>query len=121
MEYPALFHERLEALYTGRFAEIAERLGDDSQTKAREYGLDRHSLSLVLQACGRGIRDKRDHCAFVLLDERYDEYGWRRFLEPRPYNVRRPPTNVVDFHRERAPVSELAWDAALVAAYTTGV
>ena len=56
MEYPALFHQRMEALYANRFAEIAEALGDDARAKAREYARDRLSLSLVLQACGRGIR-----------------------------------------------------------------
>jgi Rad3-related DNA helicase len=99
MEYPMLFHQRLETLYPRRFAEVAEMLGDDPQAEAREYALDRLSLSLVLQACGRGIRSEADHCAFVLLDRRYHDYGWRRFLEPRPYNIRRPETNVLDFHR----------------------
>jgi len=111
--YPALFHQRLEALYAGRFAEIAEALGDDPQAKAREYARDRLSLSLVLQACGRGIRSETDRCAFVLLDKRYHDYGWRRFLEPRPYNVRHPEVNVQGFHREHTTESGQGWDAAL--------
>jgi len=114
MEYPALFHQQLETLHAGRFAEIAERLGDGHQAKAREYALDRHSLSLVLQACGRGIRNERDRCAFVLLDKRYDEYGWRRFLEPRPYNVRRPERTVESFHRMSAVAVSEGWDEAIL-------
>lgn len=114
MEYPALFHERLEALYVGQFTEVAEALGDHARDKAQEYARDRLSLSLVLQACGRGIRSEEDRCAFVLLDERYHEYGWRRFLEPRPYHLRRPVGNVSDFHRGRSGVAEPAWDPALV-------
>ncbi|RME51004.1 MAG: hypothetical protein D6796_01860 [Caldilineae bacterium] len=114
MEYPALFHQRLGALYAERFAEIAEALGDDPQTRAREYALDRLSLSWVLQACGRGIRSETDRCAFVLLDKRYHDYGWRRFLEPRPYNVRQPETNVQGFHQEQRAAPERTWDAALL-------
>ncbi len=115
MEYPALFHRRLEALYADRFAEIAEELGDDPQAKAREYALDRLSLSLVLQACGRGIRNKMDRCAFVLLDRRYHEYGWRRFLEPRPYNVRKPSQAVESFQGIRSVEMSREWDEALTA------
>ena len=114
LEYPALYHKRLQALYQGAFAPIAEERGDDLSEKAREYALDRHSLSLVLQACGRGIRHQRDRCAFVLLDRRYHDYGWRRFLEPRPYNVRCPETSVQSFYRERTTISRLGWDAALI-------
>jgi ribonuclease HIII len=114
MEYPVLFHHRLEGLYTRWFAEIAEGLGDEAGAKAREYALDRLSLSLVLQACGRGIRSKCDRCAFVLLDERYHEYGWRRFLKPRPYNVRRSGKNVSDFHQQSLSAFELDWDLALI-------
>jgi len=74
MEYPSLFHQRLEAKYTAHFAEIAEDLGDDVQAKSRECALDRLSLSWVLQACGRGIRSESDRSAFVLLDKRYHDY-----------------------------------------------
>lgn len=116
MEYPKLFHERLQAVYTRYFAGIAESLGDDPAVKAREYALDRLSLSLVLQACGRGIRHEKDRCAFVLLDRRYDEYGWRRFLMPRPYNVREPQANVEDFHHPPDAFFNLVWDAALLQA-----
>jgi ribonuclease HIII len=114
LEYPALFHQRLEALYASRFAEIAEAMGDDARAKAREYARDRLSLSLVLQACGRGIRNEADRCVFVLLDQRYHEYGWRRFLDPRPYNLRQPAGNAADFHRERAGMTGPAWDPALL-------
>ncbi|MFX0107492.1 MAG: hypothetical protein ACFE7R_04345, partial [Candidatus Hodarchaeota archaeon] len=55
-----------------------------------------------------------DRCAFVLLDRRYHDYDWRRFLDPRPYNVRRPETNVQGFYQERTAVPKLAWDAALI-------
>jgi len=119
--YPALFHQRLEALYAGRFAEIAEALGDDPQAKAREYARDRLSLSLVLQACGRGIRSETDRCAFVLLDKRYHDYGWRRFLEPRPYNLLRPERTVGDFHRTVAVVASGEWDKALVKPSRRGI
>jgi Rad3-related DNA helicase len=115
MEYPVLFHECLEALYAQRFLEIAEGLGDDPEAKAHEYALDRYSLSLVLQACGRGIRSGSDRCVFLLLDRRYHEYDWRRFLEPRPYNVLRPETNVSEFQRVQDLEPGFSWDAALVA------
>jgi ribonuclease HIII len=114
MEYPALFHQRLETLYAEHFVEIAERLGDDQAAKAHEYALDRVSLSLVLQACGRGIRSETDRCDFVLLDKRYHKYGWRRFLQPRPYNVRRPEENTQSFHQEGAIAPGFSWDLALL-------
>ncbi len=100
---------------------IAEALGDDPQAKAREYALDRLSLSLVLQACGRGIRSETDRCAFVLLDKRYHDYGWRRFLEPRPYNLLRPERTVGDFHRTVAVVASGEWDKALVKPSRRGI
>jgi ribonuclease HIII len=114
MEYPVLFHQQLEALYAERFSEVAEVLGDDPEAKAHEYALDRYSLSLVLQACGRGIRDEMDRCAFVLLDERYDEYGWRRFLEPRPYNLQQPRQAAKSFHGKEVTVVSRKWDRALI-------
>jgi len=114
MEYPSLFHQRLAAQYTAHFAAIAEDLGDDVQAKSREYALDRLSLSWVLQACGRGIRSESDRCAFVLLDKRYHEYGWRRFLEPRPYNLRRPEQAVAGFYGAREATVNDRWDEALV-------
>jgi Rad3-related DNA helicase len=120
MEYPVLFHQRLEALYAERFSKVAEDLGDEAVAKAREYALDRYSLSLVLQACGRGIRSKSDRCAFVLLDRRYHEYDWRRFLKPRPYNVRRPARGVESFHGECMSMTTLAWDPALVGCIEQG-
>jgi Rad3-related DNA helicase len=117
MEYPALFHQRLEALYASRFAEIAEVLGDDVRTKAREYARDRLSLSSVLQACGRGIRSDSDRCAFVLLDRRYHEYGWRRFLEPRPYNVKQPERVIREAGRSYLPITSQRWDAVFTTFY----
>jgi DNA excision repair protein ERCC-2 len=114
LEYPGLYHERLQALYRQVLAPVAEELGDDLNEKARKYALDRLSLSLVLQGCGRGIRSATDKCAFVLLDRRYDEYGWRRFLEPRPYNLRRPSQAVVDFYGARETVINDRWDEALI-------
>jgi len=116
MEYPSLFHQRLEAQCARSFAEIAEALGDDPTAKAREYALDRLSLSLVLQACGRGIRRPEDRCAFVLLDKRYHDYGWRRFLEPRPYNLRRPEQAVAGFYGAREATVNDRWDEALIQA-----
>lgn len=115
MEYPALFHQRLEVLYAGLFAEVAEVLGDDARDKAREYARDRLSLSLVLQACGRGVRSEDDRCAFVLLDRRYHEYGWRRFLTPRPYNTSRPRQIVWAFYLRRSSTVLEDWDEALIA------
>jgi ribonuclease HIII len=114
LEYPGLYHERLQALYRQALAPVVEELGDDLNEKAREYALDRLSLSLVLQACGRGIRNATDKCALVLSDRRYGEYGWRRFLEPRPYNVRIPKMNVQEFHQARITAPGLAWDPALI-------
>lgn len=114
LEYPGLYHERLQALYRQALALVAEARSDDPNDKAREYALDRLSLSLVLQGCGRGIRSEIDRCAFVLLDERYHKYDWRRFLQPRPYHVRLPAHNVASFYQERAVAPGEAWDAALI-------
>ena len=87
-------------------------LGDDTRTKAREYALDRLSLSLVLQACGRGIRNKDDRYAFGLLDRRYDDYDWRPFLEPKPYNVREVDQSTLAFY-QKPRTSPGTWDPAL--------
>jgi hypothetical protein len=116
MEYPALFHQRLEALHASRFAEIAEALGDDARAKAQEYARDRLSLSLVLQACGRGIRSEEDRCAFVLLDRRYHEYGWRRFLVPRPYNLSHSPVSTGPFRLMTPHITDGKWDPSIVRA-----
>lgn len=115
LEYPGLYHQRLEALCREKFTPIAEANGDDIVLKAREYALDRLSLSLVLQACGRGIRSPQDKCAFILLDRRYHDYGWRRFLEPRPYNLLQPGGTVNSFHYESANVFNGQWDKSLIA------
>ncbi len=114
MEYPKLFHERLQTVYTRYFAEIAESLGDDPAVKAREYALDRLSLSLVLQACGRGIRREEDRCAFVLLDRRYHQYDWRRFLMPRPYNLQNPGQATASFQRNMTEDISTMWDKQLL-------
>ena len=114
MEYLDLFHMRLEALYASRFADVAESLGDDAQAKAREYARDRLSLSLVLQACGRCIRGMDDRCAFVLLDRRYHEYGWRRFLEPRPYNLSDLQRTMIGFRSRGKHNPMNQWDESLV-------
>ena len=89
-------------------------MGDDARDKAQEYAQDRLSLSLVLQACGRGIRSKNDRCSFVLLDKRYDEYGWRRFLEPRPYNLCWVSKTVLDFWRSQRSLLVANWDQRLL-------
>ena len=93
---------------------MREWSGEGARDKACEYALDRMSLSLVLQACGRGIRSETDRCAFVLLDRRYHDCGWRWFLDPRPYNVQNPKRNVQAFHQEHALVLGPAWDSALL-------
>jgi Rad3-related DNA helicase len=116
LEYPGLYHIRLQTLYHQVLAPIAEERGGDLSQKAREYALDRLSLSLVLQACGRGIRDQADRCAFVLLDRRYHEYGWRRFLEPRPYQVQQPEQAIGGFHGARGATVTDCWDKALIEA-----
>jgi ribonuclease HIII len=119
LEHRALYHIRLEALYTSSFALIAEKLHDDPQMKAKEYAWDRSSLSLILQACGRGIRREGDTCMFVLLDKRYNSPNWRRFLEPKPFNLPDPEKTVEKFHLE-AQVSkdeDGSWDEALHQAY----
>ena len=113
LEYPGLYHERLQVLYRMAFAPIAEERSDDLSEKAREYALDRLSLSLVLQACGRGIRSEADRCAFVLLDKRYHDYAWRRFLEPRLYNLRQLKQAVEGFHQIERVVVGAKWDKAL--------
>lgn len=114
LEYPGLYHHRLEALFQEKFGPIVEINGDDALVKAREYALDRLSLSLVLQACGRGIRSLQDKCAFILLDRRYHDYGWRRFLEPRPYQLLKPAETVKSFHQEYQPKVGQAWDRVLI-------
>jgi ribonuclease HIII len=116
LEYPKLFHDLLQRLYESFFRPIAEERGDDPSEKAREYALDRVSLSQVLQACGRGIRRETDRCAFVLLDQRYGEkdYRWRRFLEPRPYNLAHPEQTVATFHDTPQTFREAEWDSALL-------
>jgi ribonuclease HIII len=120
LEYPALYHKSLQVIYKQDFAAIATERGDDSEKKAKEYSLDRLSLSLVLQACGRGIRGEADRCAFVLLDERYERYDWRRFLNPRPYNLSRPEQTVEAFHKDSTSVDQGEWDKALLAVCRIG-
>ena len=119
LERPLLFHQRLQQHYERTFAAVARSLGDDPRTKAREYAVERLSLSLVLQACGRGIRRPADRCAFVLLDRRYGEdegLDWRRFLDPSPFNTARPDHSVRTFHLPEPPGAHGAWDPALLAA-----
>lgn len=122
LEYPKLFHDHLQSLYESCFRPIAEERGDDLGEKAREYALDRVSLSQVLQACGRGIRRETDRCAFVLLDQRYGDkdYRWRRFLEPRPYNLAHPEQTVAAFHETPQAFREVGWDSALLPGSTRG-
>ena len=122
LEYPKLFHDRLQSLYESFFRPIAEERGDSLGEKAREYALDRVSLSQVLQACGRGIRRETDRCAFVLLDQRYGDkdYRWRRFLEPRPYNLAHPEQTVAAFHDTPQTFREAEWDSALLPGSTRG-
>ena len=114
LEYPQLFHKRLSALYRQRFAEISKRLGDHVGHKATEYALERFSLSLILQACGRGIRSETDRCAFILLDKRYHDYDWRRFLRPSPFNLPQPIKGVLGFQQEVSPPDGAGWDQALL-------
>lgn len=116
LEYPGLFHQRLQARYQDLFASVAQERGDPVESKAIEYARDRQSLSLVLQACGRGIRSPSDRCAFVLLDRRYEEYGWRRFLEPRPYNLRQPGSTIERFLTEQLAGVSADWDSVLLRA-----
>lgn len=116
VEYPGLFHRRLQARYQELFTAVAQERGDSVEAKAVEYARDRQSLSLVLQACGRGIRRPSDRCAFVLLDRRYEEYGWRRFLEPRPYNLRQPAPTIERFLTERLAGVSAGWDSVLLRA-----
>lgn len=116
IEYSQLYHERLHKLYEGLFRSIAEERGDNLHEKIREYALRRISLSQVLQACGRGIRHESDRCAFVLLDQRYGDkdYRWRRFLDPRPYNLIHPERTVISFHTIPQEPLEAEWDSALL-------
>ncbi len=120
LERPQLFHQRLQQRLELVFASIAAGRGDDPREKAREYGLERLSLSLVLQACGRGIRQLADRCAFVLLDARYGPgrggLDWRRFLDPAPYHSLEPGRSVETFHEPPAVQGQGGWDPALLAA-----
>lgn len=121
LEYPELFHERLQQLYEQLFDSIARDRADKLEEKAREYAMRRIALSLVLQACGRGIRSGTDRCAFVLLDRRYGPasnssvgYDWRGYLEPRPYNVKDPAYAVQMFHATRTQSGQSTWDSVLL-------
>lgn len=116
LEYPGLVHQRLESLYARVFEPLALEVGDDPAKKAHEYGYDRLSLSLILQACGRGIRSEGDRCAFILLDRRYQEMNWRRFLAPPPYHVARPEKTLASFFTPHPESLGGAWDPILVAA-----
>lgn len=121
LEYPELFHKRLQQLYEQLFDSIARDRADKPEEKAREYAMRRIALSLVLQACGRGIRSETDRCAFVLLDRRYGPasnssvgYDWRGYLEPRPYNVKDPAHAVKMFHATRTLSGQSTWDSVLL-------
>jgi Rad3-related DNA helicase len=120
LEWPELFHRRLAERYQVLLADLAMRRGDDPTTKAREYAVDRFPLSQVLQACGRGIRQMADRCAFVLLDKRYGpgrgNYDWRRFLQPRPYNLAHAAVTVQRFLSPVAFTESGKWDPKLLAA-----
>ncbi len=119
VEYPQLYHQRLAARLQQVFEPIAERRGDPLAEKAHEYALRRLTLSLILQACGRGIRSETDRCAFVLLDRRYgpgeEGYDWRSYLLPSPYNLGRPARTVRMFHQPEQ-ITEMGWDRALLEA-----
>ncbi|GHO61371.1 hypothetical protein KSC_002630 [Ktedonobacter sp. SOSP1-52] len=124
LEYPGLYHKRLQSLYEREFAPLALEPHDNVKEKAKEYAWHRGSLSLVLQACGRGIRSERDRCAFVLLDKRYCDdqriggYEWRRFLSPPPFNLITPAIPVGSLHRcTVAAVSSAAWEDVLLRVY----
>lgn len=113
-----IIHLRTSEMFDQQaFGPIAGEHGDGVYEKAREYALNRLSFSPVLQVCGRGIRHERDRCVFVLLDRRYDDHGWRRFLEPKPYNLLRQPERAVHgFRRTVADGASRKWDEALVQA-----
>lgn len=114
LDYPGLFQQRLTEYYQQVLAPIAAELGDDLVAKAREYAIERPSFSLVLQACGRGIRNEADRCTFLLLDQRYTSPAWRRFLPSGPYNIARPDRVIETFYRPIPPQNETAWDPALL-------
>jgi len=116
MENPDLFMIRLQERYQDRLRDVAHQLGDNLSQKVREYAVDRYSLSKVLQACGRGIRSEQDRCSFILLDKRYHEMNWRRFLLPRPYHVNRPGDNVRSFYTTTSQQLSFDWDPALLKA-----
>ncbi len=65
---------------------------------AWQYAYERPSMFEVLQATGRGIRTPMDRCAFVLLDQRYDEFKWHNVLAPEPFHTDTPHTHVANFH-----------------------
>ncbi len=120
LEYPGLFHKKLQERYQELLQPIATQLRQDIEQKAEEYAIRRLALSLVLQACGRGIRSESDRCSFVLLDRRYDSgkgnYDWRGYLNPLPYNVRQPRRSVENFHSSESFQSDAEWDSAILAA-----
>lgn len=120
LEYPGLYHRRLEEHYQSLFNGIAQQLGDNLVEKAHEYAWERPSLSLVLQACGRGIRHQTDRCAFLLLDKRYTNVAWRRFLPSGPYNLSRPAATIKTFFRPAPEQDDTAWDPAITAACQPG-
>jgi Rad3-related DNA helicase len=120
LEYTSLYHQKLQQLFEKQCAPIAEELGDELSQKAKEYTRDRLSLSLVLQACGRGIRSEHDRCAFVLLDKRYEDYNWRRFLESKPFNVPQIGYSVASFHKKSQKPDSGQWDKLLLDACRKG-
>lgn len=116
LDYPGLFQQRLTEHYQQILAPIAAELGDDLAAKAWEYAIERPSLSLVLQACGRGIRREADRCTFLLLDQRYTSPVWRRFLPSGPYNIAHPEQVIQTFYRPTHPQDETVWDSTLLPA-----
>lgn len=117
LEYPGAFHEKLKESYQKLFEPIDRQ---HIQQKADEYSTRRLPLSLVLQACGRGIRTESDRCSFVLLDYRYGpgkgHYDWRSYLNPPPYNLRKPSQTVENFHSSPLPQLDEGWDSLILSA-----
>ena len=118
LEYPGLFHDKLKERYQVIFKPIATQLRQNIQQKANEYAIRRLALSLILQACGRGIRSESDRCSFVLLDYRYGSatgaYDWRGYLSPPPFNLSKPSQTVENFHTQSLSQPDDEWDMTIL-------
>ena len=119
IEYPNLVHQYLQEHYKKLFANIASDLNASQnilEEKTKEYSLYRQSLSLILQASGRGIRHMDDRCCIILHDKRYEQYLWRKFFKTTPFNASLPKENIQRFWNAPSVMGseDNTWDNAII-------